>query len=133
MPPAGCLHCFIELYFPPPLKVYPVLSGPLMLSRWPVISTSRCSSPSLSHPLQVFLPLTRLCRDSCGYCTFAQPPRPGARAYMTLDEVLAVAELGARQGCTEALLTLGKGGEGLVRGRAAQRQALTLLAWGNCD
>ena len=82
---------------------------------------------------QVFLPLTRLCRDSCGYCTFAQPPRPGARAYMTLDEVLAVAELGARQGCTEALLTLGKGGEGLVRGRAAQRQALTLLAWGNCD
>lgn len=44
---------------------------------------------------------------SCGYCTFATPPTPGRRAYMTLDEVLAVARLGAEQGCTEALLTLG--------------------------
>jgi FO synthase len=57
---------------------------------------------------QVFLPLTRLCRDSCGYCTFAQPPQPGRRAYMTLEEVLAVARLGAQQGCTEALFTLGE-------------------------
>lgn len=56
---------------------------------------------------QVFIPLTRLCRDSCGYCTFAQPPKPGCRAYMTLEEVLAVCRLGAEQGCTEALFTLG--------------------------
>ncbi|KXZ45529.1 hypothetical protein GPECTOR_53g115 [Gonium pectorale] len=56
---------------------------------------------------KVFLPLTRLCRDTCGYCTFAQPPRPGRRAYMTLDEVLQVARLGASLGCSEALLTLG--------------------------
>lgn len=56
---------------------------------------------------QVFIPLTRLCRDSCGYCTFAQPPKPGRRAYMTLDEVLAVCRLGAEQGCKEALFTLG--------------------------
>ena len=38
---------------------------------------------------------------SCGYCTFAQPPVPGRRAYMTLSEVLEVARLGAAQGCTE--------------------------------
>ncbi len=56
---------------------------------------------------QVFIPLTRLCRDSCGYCTFATPPLPGRRAFMTLDEVLQVARLGAAHGCTEALFTLG--------------------------
>ena len=56
---------------------------------------------------KVFIPLTRLCRDSCGYCTFALPPSPGRRAYMTLEEVLAVARMGAEQGCTEALFTLG--------------------------
>eukprot|EP00798_Chlamydomonas_sp_ICE-L_P000071 gene71-12891_t len=56
---------------------------------------------------KVFIPLTRLCRDSCGYCTFAQPPRPDRRAFMTLEEVLEVAEMGAAQGCTEALFTLG--------------------------
>jgi len=58
--------------------------------------------------VQVFLPLTRLCRDSCGYCTFAQPPQPGRRCYMALQEVLQVAQLGAAQGCTEALFTLGE-------------------------
>lgn len=47
------------------------------------------------------------CPHSCGYCTFATPPAPGRRAYMTLEEVLAVARLGAEQGCTEALFTLG--------------------------
>jgi FO synthase len=56
---------------------------------------------------KVFIPLTQLCRDNCGYCTFAQPPRPGARAYMTVDEVLSVAQAGARAGCREALFTLG--------------------------
>ncbi|KAG2454223.1 hypothetical protein HYH02_001257 [Chlamydomonas schloesseri] len=56
---------------------------------------------------KVFLPLTRLCRDRCGYCTFVTTPRPGRRAYMTLEEVLQVAELGAAAGCSEALLTLG--------------------------
>ncbi|KAG2425571.1 hypothetical protein HXX76_013614 [Chlamydomonas incerta] len=56
---------------------------------------------------KVFLPLTRLCRDRCGYCTFVTQPRPGRRAYMTLEEVLQVAELGAAAGCSEALLTLG--------------------------
>lgn len=45
---------------------------------------------------------------SCGYCTFAMPPAPGRRAYMTMEEVLAVARMGAEQGCTEALFTLGE-------------------------
>ncbi len=56
---------------------------------------------------KVFIPLTQLCRDNCGYCTFAQPPKPGARAYMTEDEVLDVARRGAAAGCREALFTLG--------------------------
>jgi hypothetical protein len=57
---------------------------------------------------KVFLPLTRLCRDSCGYCTFAQGPVPGHRVYMTIEEMLTVARMGAEQGCTEALFTLGE-------------------------
>ena len=56
---------------------------------------------------KVFIPLTQLCRDSCGYCTFAHPPVPGQRAYMTIDEVLEVARAGEAAGCAEALFTLG--------------------------
>src|SRR6187402_3515339 len=56
---------------------------------------------------KVFIPLTTLCRDVCGYCTFARPPRRGERAYLREDEVLAIARAGAAAGCTEALFTLG--------------------------
>ena len=62
---------------------------------------------AVSYSRKVFIPLTKLCRDVCHYCTFARPPRPGERAYMTLDEVLDVARQGARTGCREALFTLG--------------------------
>ena len=62
---------------------------------------------AVSYSRKVFIPLTKLCRDVCHYCTFARPPRPGERAYMTLDEVLDVARQGARAGCREALFTLG--------------------------
>ncbi len=62
---------------------------------------------TVSYSRKVFIPLTKLCRDVCHYCTFAQPPRPGERAYMTLDEVLDVARRGAAAGCREALFTLG--------------------------
>ncbi|MBA2298305.1 MAG: 5-amino-6-(D-ribitylamino)uracil--L-tyrosine 4-hydroxyphenyl transferase CofH [Actinobacteria bacterium] len=51
--------------------------------------------------------MTTLCRDVCGYCTFARPPRRGERAYLTEDEVLVIARAGAAAGCTEALFTLG--------------------------
>src|SRR5438477_4625975 len=45
----------------------------------------------ISYSRKVFIPLTQLCRDVCHYCTFAQPPRPGQRAYLTREEVLAIA------------------------------------------
>jgi FO synthase len=63
--------------------------------------------PLVTYSPKVFIPLTTLCRDVCGYCTFARPPRRGERAYMTLDEVLEVARAGATAGCHEALFTLG--------------------------
>ena len=57
---------------------------------------------------KVFIPLTRMCRDFCGYCTFRQSPDEADRLYMTPDEVLDVARAGQRLGCTEALFTLGE-------------------------
>ena len=63
--------------------------------------------PLVTYSPHVFVPLTTLCRDVCGYCTFARPPRRGERAYMTAGEVLAIARAGAERGCTEALFTLG--------------------------
>ena len=57
---------------------------------------------------KVFIPLTMLCRDRCGYCTFAQSPAHVASAFMSTDEVLAVARAGAEAGCHEALFTLGE-------------------------
>ena len=61
----------------------------------------------VSYSRKVFIPLTHLCRDYCGYCTFRSDPIPGRAAYMTPDEVLAVAEAGKRAGCKEALFSLG--------------------------
>jgi 7,8-didemethyl-8-hydroxy-5-deazariboflavin synthase CofG subunit len=62
---------------------------------------------TVTYSRKVFLPLTNLCRDDCGYCTFKRDPgEPGAHT-MTLEEVLAVSEAGARLGCKEALLSLG--------------------------
>jgi len=61
----------------------------------------------ITYSPKVFIPLTRLCRDVCHYCTFARPPRRGERAYLGLDEVLEIARAGAAAGCREALFTLG--------------------------
>jgi 7,8-didemethyl-8-hydroxy-5-deazariboflavin synthase CofG subunit len=61
----------------------------------------------ITYSRKVFLPLTNLCRDYCGYCTFRRDPAdPGAHT-MTPDEVLAVARSGEKLGCTEALFSLG--------------------------
>jgi FO synthase len=57
---------------------------------------------------KVFIPLTMLCRDKCGYCTFAQPPARLDAPYLTPDQVLAIARRGAAAGCHEALFTLGE-------------------------
>src|SRR5208337_4945929 len=72
----------------------------------------------ISYSRKVFIPLTHLCRDVCHYCTFAEPPRAGRRAYLSPDEVLAIARAGAAAGCTEALFTLGDKPE--LRYRAAR-------------
>ena len=62
---------------------------------------------AISYSRKVFIPLTQLCRDVCHYCTFAQPPTPGERVYLTLDDVVDIARQGADAGCREALFTLG--------------------------
>lgn len=60
---------------------------------------------------KVFIPLTKLCRDRCGYCTFAQSPAHLPSPYLSLEEVLSVARAGAQAGCHEALFTLGESPE----------------------
>ena len=74
----------------------------------------------VTYSPKVFIPLTKLCRDVCHYCTFARPPRRGERAYMSIEEVLAVARAGAAAGCHEALFTLGDKPE--LRYRAAREE-----------
>src|SRR5215207_4298437 len=63
----------------------------------------------VTYSPKVFIPLTMLCRDHCGYCTFAKPPaRLGVAAYLTPEQVLEIARAGAAAGCSEALFTLGE-------------------------
>src|SRR5712691_11240070 len=78
----------------------------------------------VTYSPKVFVPLTTLCRDVCGYCTFARPPRRGERAFMPLDEVLAIARAGAASGCHEALFTLGDKPE--LRYRVAREELAAL-------
>jgi FO synthase len=61
----------------------------------------------VTYSKKVFIPLTNLCRDYCGYCTFRKDPNQAGAHTMTPDEVIAVAEAGARLGCKEALFSLG--------------------------
>jgi FO synthase len=84
-----------------------------------------CSHGHLvTYSPKVFIPLTKLCRDVCHYCTFAHPPRRGQRAYLRADEVLAIARAGAAAGCHEALFTLGDKPE--LRYRAAREELAEL-------
>src|SRR3954469_8389135 len=61
----------------------------------------------VTYSRKVFIPLTRLCRDRCHYCTFATVPHRLPSPYLSMDEVLDVARRGAALGCKEALFTLG--------------------------
>ncbi|RHW28881.1 7,8-didemethyl-8-hydroxy-5-deazariboflavin synthase [Nocardioides immobilis] len=65
----------------------------------------------LTYSPKVFIPVTRLCRDKCHYCTFVETPKQAAREgrspYLSPDEILAIAREGAALGCLEALFTLG--------------------------
>src|SRR5882757_6939471 len=80
----------------------------------------------ISYSRKVFIPLTHLCRDVCHYCTFAERPRAGQPAYLSPDQVLAIARAGQAAGCTEALFTLGDKPE--LRYHAA-REALAALGY----
>jgi FO synthase len=80
----------------------------------------------ISYSRKVFIPLTRLCRDVCGYCTFAQSPRQVGAAYLTPEQVLAIARAGRLASCHEALFTLGDRPE---RRYAAARSALKQLGY----
>ena len=61
----------------------------------------------ISYSRKVFIPLTRLCRNVCGYCTFVRGPKQVDHAYLRPEEVLEIARLGRDAGCREALFTLG--------------------------
>jgi FO synthase len=61
----------------------------------------------VTYSKKVFIPLTRLCRDRCHYCTFVTVPHRLAAPYLDRDEVLQIARAGAALGCKEALFTLG--------------------------
>jgi FO synthase len=80
----------------------------------------------VSYSRKVFIPLTRLCRDVCAYCTFARAPHAQESAYLSPDEVLAIARTGRDAGCQEALFTLGDRPE--TRYRAAW-QALAAMGY----
>ena len=62
----------------------------------------------VTYSPKVFIPLTMLCRDRCGYCTFAKAPARLTSPYLTPDEVLSIARAGKDAGCHEALFTLGE-------------------------
>src|ERR1700682_5908109 len=71
------------------------------------LARARFKPAVITYSRKVFLPLTNLCRDYCGYCTFRRDPgEPGAHT-MTPEEVLAVTRAGESLGCTEALFSLG--------------------------
>lgn len=71
------------------------------------IRDKRVDSRIFTFSPKVFLPITRACRQKCEYCTFVIEPTSDRRIYMTVEEVLAIARIGAEHGCTEALFTLG--------------------------
>ena len=107
-----------------------VLSGVCSVARRPpgrllaTLAAQEGKGRLVTYSPKVFIPLTKLCRDVCHYCTFAAPPRKGERAYMSADEVLDVARAGAAAGCSEALFTLGDKPE--RRYRAAREELAEL-------
>src|SRR5579885_2756733 len=75
---------------------------------------------NISYSRKVFIPLTQLCRDVCHYCTFAHAPRANEKSYLSIEEMIAIAEAGKKAGCKEALFTLGDKPE--LRYRAAREE-----------
>ncbi|MBA3574053.1 MAG: bifunctional FO biosynthesis protein CofGH [Pseudonocardiales bacterium] len=89
--------------------MHPLLALPLdeLTSRARAVRAATHGTRVTFSP-KVFIPLTRLCRDRCGYCTFATAPARLHSPYLEPDEVLAIATRGAEVGCHEALFTLGE-------------------------
>lgn len=63
---------------------------------------------TVTYSPKVFIPLTRLCRDKCGYCTFRVDPNPMTKPYILPEEVLKISRAAEQMGCTEVLFTLGE-------------------------
>ncbi len=89
---------------------------------------SERSGTRVTYSPKVFIPLTMLCRDHCGYCTFAKPPARLEAAYLDPEQVLGIARAGAAAGCHEALFTLGERPEDRY---PVAREALD--AWGHAS
>jgi FO synthase len=90
-------------------ETHQLLALPLdeLLARARAVRDERTGT-RITYSPKVFIPLTMLCRDRCGYCTFAQPPARLEAPYLTPEQVLAIARSGADAGCHEALFTLGE-------------------------
>ena len=84
----------------------------------------RGKGKTVTYSRKVFLPLTNLCRDRCGYCTFRHDPGDPDGWIMTPEQVLTVVEEGARAGCTEALFSLGDAPEAVFPEARAILQGL---------
>ncbi len=82
----------------------------------------------VSYSRKVFIPLTRLCRNVCGYCTFVRGPKQVDHAFLRPEEVLEIARLGRDTGCREALFTLGDRPEAV---HESARAALRSLGYGS--
>jgi FO synthase len=82
----------------------------------------------VTYSRKVFIPLTKLCRDVCHYCTFATTPAKAGTAYLNPEEVLAIARAGVEAGCREALFTLGDTPEARY---SAAGEALAALGHGS--
>jgi FO synthase len=92
-----------------PLTASDLLNAPLEDLAREAVAIARARHGSVvTYSPKVFIPLTKLCRDRCGYCTFAQAPAHVESPYLALDEVMTIAEAGQRAGCSEALFTLGE-------------------------
>jgi FO synthase len=88
---------------------HPLLDLPIGdLLRQAAALRDRVTGTRITYSPKVFIPLTRLCNDTCGYCTFAQPPARVESPFLDAEAVLAIAKAGAKQGCHEALFTLGE-------------------------
>ncbi|MCL1593046.1 MAG: 7,8-didemethyl-8-hydroxy-5-deazariboflavin synthase CofG [Actinomycetia bacterium] len=81
---------------------------------------------TVTYSRKVFVPITTMCRDTCSYCTFVQPPGAGGQ-YLSPDDVLAIVKAGDEMDCTEALLTLGDKPE------VKWHQARSFLAQHGCE